>query len=62
MRIVSYTHLRNSFNEMLCVLLRRVLHMVLMARGHNRTSTVTEVLLGAVLYYMDMLYFGSASP
>lgn len=46
----------------LCVLLRRVLHLVVMTGGHNRTSTVTEVLLGAVPYYMDMTYLGSAPP
>lgn len=44
------------------VLLRRVLHMIMMTRGHNRTSTVTEVLLGGVPYYMDMSYFGTAPP
>lgn len=46
----------------LCVLLRRVLHMVVMTRGHKRTSTVTKVLLGDVPYYMDMSYFGTAPP
>lgn len=36
--------------------------MVVMTRGHNRTSTVTEVLSGAVPYYMNMSYLDSAPP
>lgn len=38
------------------MLIRTVLHMVVMTGCCNRTSTVTEVLLDAVPFYVDMSY------